>query len=715
MNNFYKVTLSLLISGMAFNMNAQSNIPERELDQNNMRDGESVEYCVQHKKMMEMLKDPAKMKMHMAGKAQFEAEYQQNLNNRTVYPVDTIPIVFHVLHNDGIEKISRDQIMDALDILNRDYAQQNADTANVVSSFQSIIGRPNIHFGLATKAPNGQCFSGITYTQSAMSYEGDDGTAQVDAIVQGNDVYNGNWPGNKYLNIYICGDIGGAAGYTYTPATWMNFNQASMDYGIWVLHNYVGSIGTSSTYSSRTLTHECGHWLNLEHPWGGTNNPGIASNCNTDDGVSDTPNTIGVTACILGENTCGPLANVENYMDYSYCSKMFTDEQVVRMRTALSSSTAGRNNLTTNANKIATGVRDYSFCKAEFEADNIVICEGQTIQFTDGSYHNANDWNWTFTGGSPSSSTDQHPTVTYNTAGTYTVTLNAGDGSTTDTETKTNYITVLPATGRSLDVVEGFESLSLPDSEWFVENPDNSNAWAITTQAAATGSRSLRLNNTSNDEGDVDEFVSSTIDLSNVTDLELSFKYAFAKKSSSNTDYMRVYVSNDCGETWSVRKNISSSTIATASNTSGNFVPSSSEWETVTVTNITASYWTSNFRMKISFVSGGGNNVYLDDINIFDPNNNSAGIRESDDVSLFRVFPNPANDIARVSFDLIESNNVKVVVTDMIGQEVRLINESQLNAGTHQFEINTNELSKGVYFVNLNVSGKIITQKLIVE
>ncbi|CAG5084267.1 zinc-dependent metalloprotease [Parvicella tangerina] len=711
MIKIYKITLGVLISGVSMSSFAQAP-QERVLDENNMRDGENIEYCTQHKKMLEMLKNPAAMKIYQAEQVIFEQELQQMKASRqqTGYSIDTIPIVFHVLHNDGAEKISRAQILDALDIMNRDYATLNADTANVVSSFQSIIGKPKIHFALATKAPNGQCFSGITYTQDAASYEGDDGQGQVTAIIQGNDVYNGQWPGDEYLNIFICGDIGGAAGYTMTPSGWIG---ASMYNGIWVLHNYVGSIGTSSTYTSRTLTHEAGHWLNLEHTWGGNNNPGNSSSCSTDDGVSDTPNTIGVTACVLGENTCGPLANVENYMDYSYCSKMFTDGQVDRMRTALASSIGGRNNLTTTANLINTGVRDYSLCKADFDADNIIVCEGQTVEFTDGSYHSVNDWNWTFTGGSPSSSTSQNPSVTYNTPGTYSVTLTASDGSTSDNETKTNYITVLPSTGRSLTVEEGFETLTLPDSEWFVENPDGSNGWTITSAAAASGSKSLRLNNSSNDDGDVDEFVSSTIDLSNVTDFELSFKYAFAQKSSNNTDYMRVYVSNDCGASWSVRKNISASTIATAPNTTSNFVPSSDEWEQVTITNITPSYWTSNFRFKIQFVSGGGNNVYLDDINLYDPN--AASVKENDDISLFRVFPNPARDVAKVSFDLYESSDVKVTLTDMLGQEVQLISQSKLPSGSHQFDVNTTGLSNGVYFVNLAVDQKIITQKLIVE
>lgn len=712
MNKLYKITLGVFISGLALQGNAQSNNQERELDQSNMRSGENVEYCIEHKKMTEMLKNPAAMKIYQADQARFEKELQQMTSSKqTNFDIDTIPIVFHVLHNGGPEKISRAQILDALDILNRDYAKQNADTANVVTSFQSLIGKPSIHFALATKAPNGQCFSGITYTYDALSYDGANGNAQVSAIINGNDVYNGQWPGDEYLNIFVCGDIGGAAGYTMTPSNWIG---GSMYNGIWVLHNYVGSIGTSSVFTSRTLTHECGHWLNLEHTWGGNNNPGNASSCGTDDGVNDTPNTIGVTSCNLNESTCGPQANVENYMDYSYCSKMFTDGQVIRMRTALASSTGGRNNLTTVSNLIATGTYTTpGICKAEFEAEHLVVCEGQTVQFTDGSYHNANGWTWTFTGASPASSTSQNPTVTYSTAGTYSVTLTATDGSSSDTETKTNYITVIPANGRPLWVQEGFESLTLPDTEWFIENPDASNTWEITSAAAATGSKSLWLRNSNNDDGDVDEFISSTIDLSNANAVELTFKYAFAQKASGNTDYLRIYVSSDCGETWSVRKNISASTIATAPATSSSYVPSSTEWETVTVNNISSSYWTSNFRFKFQFVSGGGNNIYIDDINIIDPS--TAGVRENNDVSLFRVYPNPASDIARVSFDLINNNNVKIVLTDMLGQQVQVVEQSQLNAGSHQFEINTNDLSNGIYFVNLSVDGKIITQKLIVE
>ena len=115
-----------------------------------------------------------------------------------------IPVVFHVLHNNGPENISDEQILDALSIMNRDFRLLNQDANNVQPEFQGMPTDVEVEFLLATKAPNGQCFKGITRTVNAITNNGADGGDQVDAIIAGNDVYNGAWPGNRYLNIFIC-------------------------------------------------------------------------------------------------------------------------------------------------------------------------------------------------------------------------------------------------------------------------------------------------------------------------------------------------------------------------------------------------------------------------------------------------------------------------------------------------------------------------------
>ncbi|MCB0789477.1 MAG: hypothetical protein KDB75_09250, partial [Flavobacteriales bacterium] len=258
------------------------------------------------------------------------AEYVADNYGRAGGGQYVIPVVFHIIHNNGPENISNEQVIDAVRVLNDDFNKLNADWDNVNAAFLGLVADVGVQFRLATKDPFGNCTNGITRTVSTLTYQGDQ---DMKDLVQ--------WPRNKYLNVWVAASADGAAGYTFRPNAVSQSWAASWD-GIVLLHNYTGSIGTSAPSRSRTLTHEVGHWINLAHTWGNSNEPGLTSNCNGDDNVSDTPNTIGWTSCSLNGSTCGSLDNVENYMEYSYCSKMFTEGQKQRMLAALNSGTAQR-------------------------------------------------------------------------------------------------------------------------------------------------------------------------------------------------------------------------------------------------------------------------------------------------------------------------------------------------------------------------------------
>jgi len=78
---------------------------------------------------------------------------------------------------------------------------------------------------------------------------------------------------------------------------------------------------------------------------------------------------------------------------------------------------------------------------AEFSGSPRSDCAPLTVVFTDLST-GATSWSWIFTGGNPPSVTGEGPhTVTYNSPGTYTVSLNVTNACGSDTETKTGYIT----------------------------------------------------------------------------------------------------------------------------------------------------------------------------------------------------------------------------------------------------------------------------------
>ena len=80
---------------------------------------------------------------------------------------------------------------------------------------------------------------------------------------------------------------------------------------------------------------------------------------------------------------------------------------------------------------------------AEFNANETTVLFGNSINFSDLSTNSPTSWSWVCEGGTPSTSTSQNPTITYNTPGTYDVTLTATNAEGNDSETKIDYITVL--------------------------------------------------------------------------------------------------------------------------------------------------------------------------------------------------------------------------------------------------------------------------------
>jgi PKD repeat protein len=80
---------------------------------------------------------------------------------------------------------------------------------------------------------------------------------------------------------------------------------------------------------------------------------------------------------------------------------------------------------------------------AGFACDNVVPCITTQVQFEDRSLGNIVSWNWTFEGGTPATSTDENPLITYNSQGQYDVQLTVYDGSVYNTLSDPNYILVI--------------------------------------------------------------------------------------------------------------------------------------------------------------------------------------------------------------------------------------------------------------------------------
>jgi PKD repeat protein len=667
---------------------------------------------------------------------QLEAQRQHELQ-RNGYSVAAdedstliIPVAIHVIHNYGAENVSMAQIEDAIRIINEDFKLMNSDTSEVLPAFKSRIGNPRIEFRLAKKDPFGNCTMGVTRTVSTLTNSAD------------NDVKNLVGWGTRYLNIWIVSNIASGAGaYAHYPGS----VQASYE-GIVCRASQFGSIGASSpnNFSSRTLTHEIGHYLNLPHTWGSSNEPGLASNCNIDDGVTDTPNTIGVSVqnCIKNMPGCvaGELTNVENYMDYSSCARMYTKGQVTRMRNAMASSIGGRSGLWSLANRIATGTNNgyvSPLCapKPDFTSSAKQTCMDRPVGYTASAYNVVADsianvkYRWVLTGATPSTAEGAQVQVSYANAGVFPVRLIARNSAGKDSITKTSYITVLSSSAAysaTLGTTEGFELNTFPNfagntgKNWQIANGANS-GWGRSTIAKKTGAASVRIDNRSIAVPDltVSTLTSSGFDLTTIAQpVYLSFQMAFARTATANRDELKVQVSTDCGRTWSqalYKKTAISptsplSTIGTtlvASNTT--FVPTATQWrrELVNLNNYAGQ---NNLRIRFEMTSRGGNNLYLDDIMVLqDP---TVGLAENLQKFEVNVYPNPYEDAAQVDYTLTQSENVSAFMTDVLGREVWAAPTQMQEAAQHTLALPTN-LAKGMYILHLQIGDRKMAQKIV--
>ncbi len=608
-----------------------------------------------------------------------------------------IPVVFHIIHDGGEENISNDQVYDAMKILNRDFRLQNEDVADVVDEFQDLPADIKIEFRLAQLDPNGNCTSGIVRVQSPLTDEGGESMKNLS-----------RWSRDSYMNVWICREAGGAAGYTFTPAT-VAGNFGLQNDGIVLLHNYTGSIGTSTVTNSRALTHEVGHWINLRHPWGPTNDPGLVSNCSVDDGVTDTPRTVGWTSCNLNGESCGSLDNVQNYMDYSYCSRMFTHGQKDRMRAAITALTAQRFALWQPGNLEETGVLDApSICFADFTSDRISTCSFTEITFDDQSYNSPSHWRWDFGDGTILEGENlSEPVHMYSEPGEYTVQLTVSTSENEATVTKENYISVASSDFIDVPFAEGFETLENNLNEelkWTAIGEPATQEWTLSDQAAFAGNQSVKLRNGINPVDDIDNLVSAAIDFSGDTEIMISYRWAFAKKEVETDDRLRIQISNDCGATWQQRKlHRGFGDLATAPNTNDEFVPSDeSEWserDTIIITE--SEYFNPSFKLRFSFQNFGGNDIYLDDINI-----TSSDIVSTEDIEQqfagLSLYPNPTSSESILDLSVLSSKeNTDIFVVNATGKRVLDIYNGQLNEGSHQFTISSRSLAPGMYFIAL--------------
>jgi len=698
-----KITFSLLLStALATTSFAQKGIP-----------GIDYRACSAAERNNEIIDNDPAIKALMEQQHQDALDWTQNFYGKTTVDPATgkkailyvIPVVWHVIHDNNGANISKATIDSEIEKLNQTFQKLNPSVVNAHPGFAGIVADVQVEFRLARLDPYGNCTEGITRTVNQITYAMDETAKTIRPS------WNAN--GRFYLNIWQGTAIAsGAGGYAFYPGT-VPMNRD----GIVLISGQLGN----------TVTHEVGHWINLAHCWGNSNTPGSSTNCSSDDGVADTPNTIGQTGCSQTASSCSSVDNVQNFMEYNFCDVMFTEGQKQRMHSALNSDTGKRLTMWSATNRTNTGTADpYNqnpvcmLLGADFTYNKTKICEGDAVTFSDINTYNGtpDQWNWTFAGGSPSTSNVANPAITYNTAGLYGATYSPGNGAGfTAPVLKSNIITVSSIVAQyTLPFSDSFEDETTYYTDWAAETK-NGYEWEYTSNAAYSGNSSVMVSNIFNQPNDITELISTSYNLSSMTNPKLNWKSAYAKKVAGGNDILQVFSSIDCGASWQSVTVKSASNLSSAPATDANFVPSGqSQWKDHLVTLSSTLASKSNVRFKFLFKSNGGNNIYLDNINIY--GDLPTSINEVKAVNNFNIYPNPTTESAVISYTLPNEVKVlKITLKDVLGNEVtNIVNGQSFSAGKYTMSIDQGKkLASGLYFIEFNADNKIKVEKLIVR
>ena len=622
-----------------------------------------------------------------------------------------IPVVFHVIHVNGVGNVSQEQIKDQMRVINEDFSLTNANRSGIRAPFINDATNMEIEFRLANIDPNGNCTNGINRVYSPFTNNSSQSTEEIKSLdgVQ--------WNYQQYLNVYVVNSIDNSSGTgTILGYATLPFGTSANRDGIVVRHDRLGTIGTaaSSGDGGRTLTHEIGHWLGLLHTFqGGCSGFG--------DGCDDTPpvlSTFTNAGCPSNGNSCSSdspdrIDMWENYMDYSRgtCMAMFTDDQKTRVYSSLARSP--RNNLYRSSNLVATGVQDGTGTpQAYFSSNQRIVCTGSPVTFYDNSCKaNVDSRIWTFEGGIANGTTIENPAVIYNSPGKYAVKLQVNNSSGSTIANETEYITVLDSTGQVPNYFETFENVGGPDFK-IKAIFKTGNQWEENTTVGFKSQKCYQAKVLSSTP--VGTFYSIQLPPVNLKELQgqqprLSFFVSYAPHTSAkNTETLRVLISADCGHSFQpFILRLGAGLAYPFAPQVENFVPTSNDqWRLINFS-LTSYDTIESAIFRFDVETKGGNSVYIDDINI---GKFASSINDIQSLGM-NVFPNPSESDVTIRLEK-EQWIQSVIIRDCAG---KLVDAQEMNTFSSSTQFKNKKNLKGLYLISVTTSLGKSTSSIIFE
>jgi hypothetical protein len=175
---------------------------------------------------------------------------------------------------------------------------------------------------------------------------------------------------------------------------------------------------------------------------------------------------------------------------------------------------------------------------------------------------------------------------------------------------------------------------------------------------------------------------------------------------------LKVFISNDCGEGWAQRKTLGGNSLSSQATVTSWAPSTQADWTTIHMTNVTPSYFAENFRMRFRFEGEGGNNFYLDDINLYSGSPSDdiiVGISDLSENIQMNLYPNPTDSDVSVDFSMLKSEKMNAKIIDVRGKVIAVY-QIHANEGNNKVILSTRDLSNGSYIIQL--TGESVSSSL---
>ena len=360
----------------------------------------------------------------------------------------------------------------------------------------------------------------------------------------------------------------------------------------------------------------------------------------------------------------------------------------------------------------------------DFSASQSSFCEGSeaVAEFTDESTNCPAEWEWIFEPNTVefidgTDANSPNPVVEFLSSGNYDVTLVVTNTSGSNSITKEEYINV---GGKGLPFSDDFEQGTELQS-WEIVNGDSDITWE---EFDIDGNTAMRVNHYNyGPPGGRDELISPALNFSENDEVYLHFDHAYARQHTAITDSLIVYVSDDCGDSWTrvfETGEDGSGNFVTHPQTDESFIPENPEdWcgegygASCNDIDLSAFAGQNNIKIKFETYNYFNNNLYIDNVTVSESIMTGRERAKKQNELSVAVYPNPT----RGSLSLVGSrvnDKLKVIINSIDGKTIDAKSLTP-HGGTVNSRFDLSDYPSGVYYVRIIGTQIQETKKVILQ